>query len=54
MITGWTILKARVVWKEMGWPEGVSRLFRFGEATVMIDVLVGLQECIDWLKQQIE
>lgn len=54
MMTGWTLLKARVVWKEMGWPESVSRLFRCGESTVMVDVLVGLQECMDWVKQQIE
>jgi len=54
IMMAWSLLKAKVVWKEMGWPESVSRLFRCGESTVMVDVLVGLQECIDWLKQQIE
>jgi hypothetical protein len=51
VMTSWTMIKVRNVWAKNGWAEHQFRLFR---ATEMVNVLVGLQECIDWLKQQIE
>jgi hypothetical protein len=50
-MTSWTLTRMRKVWADNGWPEDEFRLFR---ETEMVNVLVGLQECIDWLKQKIE
>ena len=50
-MTTWTLTKADKVWTDNGWPHEDFRLFT---ATEMVNILVGLQECIDWLKQNIE
>ena len=43
-LAGWTIQKARRVWQDNNWQENEFRLF---SATEMVNILVGLQECID-------
>ena len=53
-MTDWAMVKAKLVWRDYGWPEYTSRLFSQGDDILMVDMLVGLQEGIDWLKRQIQ
>lgn len=49
----WTLTKARRVWNDKQWAEE-SRLFRSDDKIVMVDLLVGLEECINQLERNIE